>query len=98
MSAIEPFELAVRQRGADRLRAVFSAHPELRATIDRPLLDTAPAIVFCRDTLLDFGANINVRSDWWAGGFGVLDDNTPEMRAYLIERGALPLRWCANRG
>ena len=55
----------------------------------------AQAIVAAKDdramveTLLEFGANINVRSDWWAGGFGVLDDTDPEQAAWLIERGAI---------
>jgi len=39
------------------------------------------------DLLLDAGADINQRSHWWAGGFGVLDDEGP-LAPYLIERGA----------
>jgi ankyrin repeat protein len=40
------------------------------------------------DALLAAGANINQRSHWWAGGFGVLD-NDRGLAPYLIERGAL---------
>ena len=40
------------------------------------------------DALLDAGADINARTKWWAGSFGVLDLSTPELSAYLIERGA----------
>ena len=40
------------------------------------------------DALLDAGANINARSRWWAGGFGVLDCASQEMAEYLIARGA----------
>jgi Ankyrin repeats (many copies)/Ankyrin repeat len=95
-SPADSFDAAVRQCDADRLRALLTAQPNLRATIDRPLFDTAPAIVFCRhiramvDVLLDFGADINTRSQFWSRTIGVLDDNTPEMSAYLVGRGALP--------
>jgi len=40
------------------------------------------------DLLLDLGADINQRSDWWAGSFGVLDSATPAMAAHLLKRGA----------
>jgi ankyrin repeat protein len=40
------------------------------------------------DVLLDAGADINSRSRWWAGGFGILDCASPDVAAYAIERGA----------
>jgi len=40
------------------------------------------------DLLLRAGADINARSNWWAGSFGVLDGCTPELAPFLIERGA----------
>jgi len=94
---VEEFKRAVHQRDAERVRRLLEAHPELRSEIDRPDFEAAaPAIVFCRhdramiDVLLEFGADINVRSQFWGRAVGVLDDNTPEMRAYLIRRGAIP--------
>ncbi|MEO5511882.1 MAG: ankyrin repeat domain-containing protein [Longimicrobiales bacterium] len=39
--------------------------------------------------LLDAGADINERSDWWAGSFGVLDSSPPELAPFLIEHGAV---------
>lgn len=39
------------------------------------------------DLLLQAGASINARSHWWAGGFGVLD-NDHGLAPFLIERGA----------
>jgi hypothetical protein len=41
------------------------------------------------DQLLAAGANINARTDWWAGGFGLLDNAPPELAHYAIERGAI---------
>jgi ankyrin repeat protein len=38
--------------------------------------------------LLRYGADINARSDWWAGSFGVLDLCAPDFAPFLIERGA----------
>jgi hypothetical protein len=40
------------------------------------------------DVLLDAGADINGRSRWWAGGFGILDCASTEVASYAIERGA----------
>src|SRR5436190_11439127 len=40
------------------------------------------------DVLLRAGADINARSDWWAGSFGVLD-NDSGLAPFLIERGAI---------
>jgi hypothetical protein len=90
------FTDAVRKQDAASLRTLLAAHPDLRAGINRPIFDSEPAIVFCRrdremvDVLLEAGADINARSQFWGRTVGVLDDNSPEMRAYLIERGTLP--------
>ena len=40
------------------------------------------------DLLLDAGADVDQRSDWWAGSFGVLDHAGDEMAVHLLERGA----------
>jgi ankyrin repeat protein len=39
--------------------------------------------------LLRAGANIRKRTEWWAGGFGVLDDCDPSLVEFLIARGAV---------
>ena len=59
-------------------------HPELRARIDDPLPDYGfgQQALFAAvqrsdratiDVLLEAGADIRKRTEWWAGGFGVLD-------------------------
>ncbi len=40
------------------------------------------------DALLKAGADLNAKSRWWAGGFGVTHSASPELAAYAIERGA----------
>jgi hypothetical protein len=79
---------------------VLEQHPELKGHLNggmpghdfgmQPLL----AAVQRSDrrtvgVLLTAGADINARSEWWAGGFGVLDECSVEMAPFLIERGAV---------
>lgn len=40
------------------------------------------------DVLLEAGADLNARSRWWAGGFGLLHHAEPDLAAYAIQRGA----------
>lgn len=68
--------------------------PELRAGINEPVSHfNSPLIIYARseamlDVLLEAGADINARSKWWAGGFGLLDTASPEVAASAIKRGA----------
>jgi ankyrin repeat protein len=85
---------AFSTKDAVRLRQVLDAHPALKALINEPIapLDS-PAIVHAStremlDVLLDAGADINARSRWWAGGFGVLDHAPLDVSMYAIDRGA----------
>jgi ankyrin repeat protein len=39
--------------------------------------------------LLEAGADINAKSRWWAGGFGLLHGAEPDLAAYAIQRGAI---------
>ena len=58
----------------------FDSRPVASAKKNLPLLDV----------LLAYGADLNLKSAWWAGGFGLLEyDCTPEEAAPLIERGAV---------
>jgi hypothetical protein len=100
LSPTEALKAAVCDNDAARVRDLLKQHPELRATIDDPLPDygfgqqalfaavqrSHRAII---DLLLSAGANIQKRTDWWAGGFGVLDDCDPSLVEFLVERGAV---------
>ncbi len=85
---------AVSQENPAALRDLLQKHPELRRKIDEPMAAfDSPLITTVRsremlDVLLAAGADINARSRWWAGGFGLLDYASPELAAYAIERGA----------
>lgn len=79
---------------APAVRRLLELSPELKARINDPIGPfNSPIITQVRsrtmlDVLLDAGANIDVRSEWWAGGFGLLDTASPDLAAYAIERGA----------
>ncbi len=100
---VTPAELlkaAVCASDAARVHDVLARYPELRAKIDDPLPDYGfgQQALFAAvqrsdratiDVLLRAGADIRKRTDWWAGGFGVLDDCDPNLLQFLIERGAV---------
>jgi len=85
---------AFRNDDAPAMRGVLERFPELKTRINEPAGDFgAPIIIQVRsremlDVLLAAGADINARSRWSAGGFGLLDLAAPELATYAIERGA----------
>jgi hypothetical protein len=100
LSPAELLKVAVCDSDAARVRALLERYPELRATIDDPLPNYgfgAQALFAAVqrsdratiDVLLGAGANIQQRTEWWAGGFGVLDDCDPGLVGFLVERGAV---------
>src|SRR5215510_9592453 len=91
----EQFKEAWAREDAGSFKQLLDTHPELKKKINEPVAAfDAPIITQVRsramlDVLLDAGADINARSRWWAGGFGLLDSASPELSAYAIERGAI---------
>ncbi len=96
----EALTAAIRDQGAQQVRELLESHPELRAKINEPLPNYGfgQHALFAAvqrsdratiDVLLDAGANIHKRTEWWAGGFGVLDDCDPGLVDFLVERGAV---------
>lgn len=95
---LEALDAAMKANSASLVREVLARHPSLKSRINQPLPDSfeAPPLNVAVshnnrelvDVLLDAGANINERSRWWAGSFGVLDLAGPELAPYLISRGA----------
>jgi ankyrin repeat protein len=90
---------AVEQGDAPALRRLLETHPELRAAINEPLFAfDSPALVAVAgdgnvelvDVLLEFGADPNVRSSWWAGGFSPLHGASPAVAERLLAAGAVP--------
>ena len=96
----EALTAALRDQAAQRVRELLESHPELRAKINEPLPNYGfgQHALFAAvqrsdratiDVLLDAGADIHKRTEWWAGGFGVLDDCDPDLVDFLVERGAV---------
>jgi hypothetical protein len=92
--AVEELKQALRSDNASVVRQILDRHPELKAKINQPIGPfDSPAIVSARspemlDVLLAAGADLDAKSTWWAGGFGVLHGANPELAAHAIRRGA----------
>jgi ankyrin repeat protein len=88
---------AFRRRDAAEIRRLFVAYPELRARIDDPVaaFDSPAIVAYANDAaivevLLEFGADPNRRSAWWAGGFHALHSATGAAAERLLAAGAIP--------
>jgi ankyrin repeat protein len=90
---------AVRANDPARAASVLRQFPELTSRLDDPMpggaFGATPLLAAVSagsremiDVLLAAGANINARSHWWAGSFGVLDHDG-DLADFLIERGAI---------
>lgn len=99
LTPAEMLTSAVRASDSARVARVLKEHPELKAQLNEPLAGYGAgmqALIAAvqrtdRDTidvLLANGADLNARSHWWAGGIGVLDECSPDLAGFLIERGA----------
>jgi ankyrin repeat protein len=92
---VEELKQAIRSDNASVVQQILDRLPELKARINEPIGPfDSPAIVSARspemlDVLLEAGADLNAKSSWWAGGFGLLHGASPELAAYAIRRGAV---------
>lgn len=88
----------IRGSDADGIRALgrddTNLRRELNAALPGGAFGATPLLVATHqgdtavvDALLEMGADIDGRSHWWAGSFGVLDGD-PKIAAHMIDRGA----------
>src|SRR3970282_226756 len=103
---IDRFKRAVDDRNASELRRVLADSEDARAAINDPLFGfDSPALVAVAgdadvvlvDTLLEFGADPNRRSSWWAGGFHPLHAAQGPVADRLLAAGAVPDACAAAR-
>jgi ankyrin repeat protein len=94
-SPLERMHEAFSRHDPGAVRRVLEQHPEFRERIDDPLFafDSPAIVAFANDAamvevLLDFGADPDRRSDWWAGGFHALYSATGAAADRLIAAGA----------
>jgi ankyrin repeat protein len=94
---IERFKQAINNDDAEAAAQLLKEHSFLVRQVNEPWFSfDSPAIVVAAsrgnrqmvDVLLDNGADINAKSSWWAGGFGVLHHDHHDLARYLIDRGA----------
>ena len=102
-SPVELFVAAVKAGDVDGVRDLLAAHPDIAARINEPLFDFKQMAVHAAhrnltmlDLLLAHGADINAKSTWEKGGFGILENVIPEQAAPLIARGAEVDIWAAS--
>ncbi len=94
---VERFRVALHAGDTGTVRTLLEAHDEVRAAINAPIshFNSRPVARAAKnlpmlDVLLAYGADLNLKSAWWAGGFGLLEHGiTPEEAAPLIARGAI---------
>lgn len=96
---LEALALAIKADDLARATAIFARQPAVARRLEeampggdfgerilnRAVRQGSRAMV---DLLLSHGADIDGRSHWWAGSFGVLDNCDPAFAPFLIERGA----------
>ncbi|HEX4348517.1 MAG TPA: ankyrin repeat domain-containing protein [Vicinamibacterales bacterium] len=95
---VDAFLSALNEGDVERVRALLRDHADVRAAINAPIshFNSRPVARATKnlpmlDLLLEYGADLNQKSEWWAGGFGLLEYGcTPSDAAALMARGAAP--------
>ena len=96
--ALAALAVAVQANDTDAVARALADHPGLSSRLDEAMpggaFGATPLLHAVYhgnrkmiDVLLRAGANINARSHWWAGGFGVLDHDG-DLTDFLLDRGA----------
>lgn len=91
---VQAADKALRDDDVAKIRELLATEPLLKANINEKLWSfDSPLVNHVKspealDVMIDAGADINARSTWWAGGFGLLDFASPELSAYALSRGA----------
>lgn len=94
----EPLELlkdAFHADDAGLFAKLLARYPAIQARLNDPIgpFDSPPIThVKSRemlDVFLSAGGDLNAKSRWWAGGFGLLHNAPPALADYAIERGAV---------
>ena len=99
---LDRWKTALEHGDTGAVRALFAAHPELSDHVNDQIFAFDSSAIFCSrqnielvDLLLEHGADINQKTGWGAGGFGILEGVTPEVAEPLIARGAIVDIWAA---
>lgn len=92
---LEQFKRAIYASDVKQVESLLSDNADLRDSINDPLFSfDTPAILAAKhnlelvDVLIQYGADINAKSQWWAGAFHVLEGTDSKLVSQLMERGA----------
>jgi ankyrin repeat protein len=93
---VDRFKRAISRSDAATARTLLQQHADVRAAINEPIFGfDSPALVAASgknlelvDVLLEFGADPNRKSSWWAGGFHPLYGANDAVAQRLIAAGA----------
>ncbi len=94
-SPMEVFKQAFHTDDAALFARLLERHPAIRLRLNEPIgpFDSPPIIHVKSREMLDVflaaGADLNAKSRWWAGGFGLLHTAPPPVAAHAIGRGAI---------
>jgi len=101
-SPADLFVAAVEMGDVDEVRRLIHSHGDLVSRINEPMFAfKSPAVHVARtnldllDLLLTHGADLNARTGWEKGGFGVLEQVNPAEAVPLLARGARIDIWAA---
>jgi len=93
---LQRFRRALQTGDAPAVKALLNSSAYLRRQVDAPIGDfgakpitMAAAHRAVLDVLLDFGGDVNARSVWGKGPFGVLDFCDEATARHLLTRGAI---------
>ena len=99
---LQEFREALERGDAKGVRRVLHASPSARRKINDPIgdfggrpINVAAGHRDVLDVLIEYGADINLRSDWANGPYGVLDGCDEQTARYLIEHRGATLTACA---
>ena len=86
---------ALRDDDVEEFRRILKQYPALKPRINEPANDFGSPLISdvksraMLDAFLEAGADINARSKWAPGSFGLLDAAPPDVAAHAIARGAI---------
>ena len=101
-SPLEQWITAVKAGNVSQVRELFEKHSELASHVNDTCFAFDSTALFAAkpnwdlvDLLIKHGADINKKTNWGPGGFGLAENESPEVSAELFKRGLVEDIWTA---